>query len=324
MVFTCSVSYGQNVPSTPANQGITLDTNTYLAAIALLLLIPILALSRTFISTAKHYYSNKIKSGNLKLIVPLGFILACTSLFGEGTTPSASPGVSGNVMTFLLLMVIGAELILLVFFAQKTSGYIRKIELNAGNISEEFDLFHWLKEKWVYTLSAVIILLAAGIFLYQRHLNNEFEKVIAMKEARHDEFIRTVANSINESNVTIMTAADIEAGKKTFKSNCAICHKSDGGGLVGPNLTDDYWLHGGTLKEIFHTITNGYPDKGMLPWKTHLSSLEIAQVANYILTLRGTNPPDCKAKQGILFLKDVASTDTLSSKKSKVKLVAKK
>src|SRR6185503_19360785 len=122
---------------------------------------------------------------------------------------------------------------------------------------------------------------------------------------------------IDETNVELMTGPDVEAGKKTFKTTCAICHKSDGGGLVGPNLTDDYWLHGGTLKDIFKTIKYGYPSKGMATWKDQLSCVQIAQVANYVLTLRGTNPPGCKAKQGILFKPEAGSQDKLTANNSK-------
>lgn len=76
--------------------------------------------------------------------------------------------------------------------------------------------------------------------------------------------------------------------------------------MVGPNLTDDYWIHGGSLQSIFKTVKYGVPDKGMISWKEQLTPQQMAQGSNYILTLRGTNPPDAKEKQGELYVPDAA------------------
>ena len=92
--------------------------------------------------------------------------------------------------------------------------------------------------------------------------------------------------------------ARIAAGKATYVKLCQACHAPGGAGLVGPNLTDDYWLHGGTMKEIVHLISVGVPEKGMLAWKAQLSRDEIISAAAYIKSLRGTNPANPKAPQG--------------------------
>ncbi len=84
-----------------------------------------------------------------------------------------------------------------------------------------------------------------------------------------------------------------------------------GEGSVGPNLTDDYWLHGGKIQDIFKTIKYGYPDKGMKSWKDDYSPTQIAQLASFIKTLRGTNPPNAKAPQGELFSDKPVSADSL-------------
>jgi cytochrome c oxidase cbb3-type subunit 3 len=93
--------------------------------------------------------------------------------------------------------------------------------------------------------------------------------------------------------------AALAAGGQTFTSTCAPCHRPDGGGNIGPNLTDDYWLHGNKPTEIVHTITVGVPDKGMPTWGQALSPEQIARVAAYVLSLHGTHPPDPKAPQGV-------------------------
>ncbi len=107
------------------------------------------------------------------------------------------------------------------------------------------------------------------------------------------------ANKINENNVEITKdAAELKTAGILFKSTCAPCHGENAQGIVGPNLTDAYWLHGGTVKEIFKTIKYGVPDKGMIAWEKTIRPQQIAELASYILTLQGTNPSGAKAPQG--------------------------
>jgi cytochrome c oxidase cbb3-type subunit 3 len=94
--------------------------------------------------------------------------------------------------------------------------------------------------------------------------------------------------------------AALSSGQQTFKTICAQCHAPLGGGGVGPNLTDDYWLHGATISDLVKSVKYGYPAKGMVPWLGQLSEEEIINVASYALTLRGSNPPDARAPQGDL------------------------
>ena len=86
----------------------------------------------------------------------------------------------------------------------------------------------------------------------------------------------------------------ISQGQQTFANLCAPCHRADGGGLVGPNLTDDYWIHGPNFADNVKTIWNGVPEKGMITWKGVLKPDQVLAVASYIYTLRGTNPANPK------------------------------
>jgi len=95
--------------------------------------------------------------------------------------------------------------------------------------------------------------------------------------------------------------AKVKAGRELFQVRCIACHGAAGQGIIGPNLTDEYWLHGGKLAEITHTITNGVPDKGMPPWGPVMSSEQIHFVVAYIRSIRGTNPAGAKAPQGELY-----------------------
>lgn len=101
-----------------------------------------------------------------------------------------------------------------------------------------------------------------------------------------------------ETFVVMTDAASISEGDAIYKKNCSSCHGGVGEGGIGPNLTDKFWLHGGTHDQIIHTIVYGVPEKGMISWKPLLSKQEILKVASYIETLKGTNPANAKAPQG--------------------------
>lgn len=104
----------------------------------------------------------------------------------------------------------------------------------------------------------------------------------------------------------------IANGQKVFMSNnCGSCHRNDGGGNgIGPNLTDNYWIHGGLVKNIFTTIDKGVVEKGMPAWGKVMSPKDVRDVAFFVMSLQGTNPPDAKAPQGDLFKPETAPADT--------------
>lgn len=90
----------------------------------------------------------------------------------------------------------------------------------------------------------------------------------------------------------------VEDGKETYTAYCASCHAPDGGGLIGPNLADAYWLHGGAITDIYKTVANGVLEKGMPPWGKTLKPAQLAAVVAYVHTLKGTTPANPKAPQG--------------------------
>ena len=95
--------------------------------------------------------------------------------------------------------------------------------------------------------------------------------------------------------------AALAAGETIFLSKCASCHGQLGEGGVGPNLTDRYWVHGGSISDIFATIKYGVPEKGMISWQSQLRPKNMQQVASFIKTLEGTDPPNQKDKEGTLY-----------------------
>jgi cytochrome c oxidase cbb3-type subunit 3 len=100
--------------------------------------------------------------------------------------------------------------------------------------------------------------------------------------------------------IAVTDPAQLAAGKETFVRVCSQCHGRVGEGGVGPNLADDYWIHGDGINNVVKSIKYGYPQQGMVPWRGTLSPEEILNTASYVLTLRGTNPPNAKAPQGDL------------------------
>lgn len=138
------------------------------------------------------------------------------------------------------------------------------------------------------------------------------EYIQEMSAAQQEkELIMKSGSFINETNVTLLTSPeDLKAGKDIFTTNCIPCHGANGEGTVGPNLTDDYWIHGGGIKNVFSTISNGVPAKGMITWKAQLNPKQIQTVASYVLSLHGTNPPNGKAPEGQIYKEESISKDS--------------
>lgn len=126
-------------------------------------------------------------------------------------------------------------------------------------------------------------------------LKVDYEKAAVLKA----EYLRVSANNVDENTVVMMGPEEIAKGAMTFKANCAVCHGEKGeGNTVGPNLTDEYWLHKGGIKDVFYTIKYGFPEKGMKSWAADFSPVQIAQLASFIKSLQGTHPLNAKEKQG--------------------------
>ena len=158
---------------------------------------------------------------------------------------------------------------------------------------------------WVYLFYGTIAFSIFYIWFY--HFNGtgklqEDEYKMELVEA--EELAKLQANKVDENSVELLTGkTQLENGSAIFQKNCAACHGKLGEGGVGPNLTDNYWLHGGDIKSMFKTIKYGVPAKGMIPWQAQLSPSQMQEVASYIKTLKGTNPPNRKAPQGDVFNK---------------------
>jgi cytochrome c oxidase cbb3-type subunit 3 len=186
------------------------------------------------------------------------------------------------------------------------------------------ELDNRLPPWWLYGFYLTIIF--AGLYLYRYHVAksaplSKEELTIALDQAAADkeEYLKKSASNVDENTVTYLTSpADHEAGQKIFTTICAACHLADGGGSVGPNMTDNYFIHGGGIKDIFKTIKYGYPEKGMKSWKDDYSPTQIAQLASYVKSLVGTKPAKGKEPQGVLYDEKASAAPATDTTKAKV------
>lgn len=169
------------------------------------------------------------------------------------------------------------------------------------------ELDNRLPPWWLYLFYGGIIFGAIYMVKYEMlggdDQETELRKEIAQAKIDIAEYKKHAPDMLDEKSVVLLTdAAALASGKTIYTNNCAACHRADGGGQIGPNLTDDHWIFGGDVKNLFHTITNGGRDgKGMVAWKGTLKPTEIQHVASYILSLQGSNPKDPKAAEGELW-----------------------
>lgn len=157
---------------------------------------------------------------------------------------------------------------------------------------------------------AVLYLLNYHVFKSGKLQLAEYATEVSEAKAEVDAYLKKSGNQVDENNVTLLTDKKaLEEGATLFKEKCAQCHLADGGGLVGPNLTDDYWLHGGDVKSIFKTIKYGVPAKGMIAWQSTFSGKQMQVLAAYVKSLHGTKPATPKEPQGDLFTEGESATE---------------
>ncbi|MFZ1791405.1 MAG: cbb3-type cytochrome c oxidase N-terminal domain-containing protein [Saprospiraceae bacterium] len=180
------------------------------------------------------------------------------------------------------------------------------------DLGHEYDGIRELDNRlppwWLYIFYGTILFAVIYSYLYiftdkGQTQAQEYEYAMEVSADEKRAFLSQQANAIDENSVVALTdEVALKEGKAIFTSTCAACHGQGGEGGVGPNFADKYWIHGGSIKNIFTTVKYGVPEKGMISWQSQLSPSAMQKVSSYILTLGGTNPPNQKEKQGTLYV----------------------
>ncbi len=344
-------------PASPST-GMHLDMDTALFSIAFTLAIVIIALLGVLRSSIKYYFNTKSNSNTLKAIlwIIMLFYTSQEAIAQQAAaTPGAATSFKFllSVQGWILLIVIAIEIYALILIRKWIRFYtgIESYEkmnvqlekkpswwerINAfKSIDSEGDIdtghnYDGIREldnitpPW-FTAAFMGTILFAAVYLYRYHIAQsaplqikEYEAAMKIAEQEQALYLSEKGDQIDENNVQLLAEGQYEEGKSIFKSACAVCHGDKGQGLVGPNLTDDYWIHGGSVKDIFTVIKYGVMDKGMRTWKDEYGASQIAQLTTFIKSLKGTNPPGAKAAQGTLYV-EPATTNQAGADTTKAK-----
>jgi cytochrome c oxidase cbb3-type subunit 3 len=177
----------------------------------------------------------------------------------------------------------------------------------------------WWKYGFIITIGfAFVYLLNFHVLGNGKNPTEEYAAEMTNARIAKEAYDANNKDKIDEANVPLADAAGIAIGKEHFLANCVACHGTKGEGGAGPNLTDDYWIHKGSLNDVFHTLKVGYAEKGMQSWAIKFNPKEMSQIASYVKSLKGTNPPNPKAPQGDIYVEasgaTPAATDSLKTK----------
>jgi len=166
--------------------------------------------------------------------------------------------------------------------------------------------------KWLFYITivwSVAYIVIYHVFDSMPLQTAEYEQEVAVADAAARAYKASQPVEAIDVNTLVYTKDDvlIQKGKGIFDMNCNSCHRADGGGAIGPNLTDAYWLHGGDTKEVFHTIQDGVLEKGMPAWGKTMSPQEVRDVTLFVMSLQGTSPANGKGPQGTLYVPPAAA-----------------
>lgn len=266
------------------------------------------------------------------------FLMTSNPVFAAGSGDELIKGLNNDVVLIIAFTVVISLLLLLLFALYLTLYMVLSQNIKEDQVAEEdkeksaFLQWFWgnfnaakpvAKEKeimlshnydgireldndlppwWKYMFYATIIWSVFYMYYYHKGGTgtiDEYKAEVAQAEVIKAAYMEKMASSINEENVTVLSdAGALSAGKTLFLENCKTCHGENGQGLSGPNLTDDFWIHGCDIKSIYKTVKYGVQAKGMLAWQSKLTPKQMQDVSSYIVSLRGTNPEGAKEAQG--------------------------
>lgn len=308
----------------------SVSTNTMLSVVAGALLFVIVLLSFTLSSAMDYYKLKKSKAASMILLAILTFFSTSTAFGQAAVAPAPASTSNGDGFLFyILIAIIVIEVGVILYFLKLFSDLTGINEVSASGEKQTWwdkinafkpmdkeaslDMGHSydgireldnITPPW-FTATFLASILFAVVYLYRYHVAHsaplsaeEYEISVKDAQAKVDAFMKTSGSAIDENNVKMADATGIADGKGIYTTNCIVCHGDKGQGIVGPNLTDDYWIHGCSMSDIYKTVYHGVVDKGMTEWGKMLTPTQIQNVASYVKSLHGTNPAGAKDKQG--------------------------
>jgi len=233
-------------------------------------------------------------------------------------------------LLFYVLIVLDGDLSSILAVLTRMKNYVVPPESENGmEMDEDFDGIRELDNRvppWFNYLFYGSIVFAL-VYMADFHILKssklplgEYQEELTAAGLQRQILIAT-QGSIDESKLTVLTdPAAVKSGMENFTKYCVSCHGTEAGGIVGPNLTDKFWIHGGGVKDVYTTIKIGVPAKGMISWELVFTPKQIQELASYVLSLQGTSPVVAKAPEGTLWVaRDTTavavSVDTLNVKK---------
>lgn len=302
-----------------------------------LLLFAVLILGNVLINLAKLSLEKAQKAkGALTVLL----LLSVSAAFGQDAPKEAAASTPYIFNTNLIMaaVVLLAEIMAIVFLVLRINEFLNELsdkkeeakpiafhlpkifdKLNASVAIEEEgkvmtdheydgirELDNDLPPWWKYGFYVTIVWAVAYLFYY--HVSggplstDEYNSEVAAAKIEVEEYMKKNALNVDENSVKMGDASMIAEGAKLFGENCVACHGAKAeGNTIGPNLTDDYWIHGGSIQDVFKTIKYGWPAKGMRSWQESFSPVQIQQLASYVKSVHGSNPENAKEPQGELY-----------------------
>lgn len=344
----------QEAATSPASTAGTLATADMLwwviIGIGGILLLSILFLSRVLLNLV-GLVLEKQKAN--KVIPLIFFMLASSAMYAQQAEPAATAPAGPNAWNWNLIMavsVLAMEFVVIAILLTKINSLLRELsgpratassfslhmprlfdKMNASvavehekdvlldhNYDGIQELDNNLPPWWKYGFYLTIVY--AVVYLFYYHVaggpTSTDEYATEMQEAKiaTEDFMRKNALNVDEKTVSLADASGILDGKEIYTGNCAACHGAGGEGGVGPNLTDAYWIHGGSLPDVFKSVKYGWPAKGMKSWQADLSPIQMKNVVSYIHTLQGSNPANAKAAQGDIYEEQKSDSTATAAK----------
>lgn len=157
----------------------------------------------------------------------------------------------------------------------------------------------WWKYGFYITVAvAILYIFNFHVFEYGKDPEQEYLAEMEQGKKMEEAYKAKTKNLVDENNIVLADAVGIAEGQAIYKQSCVACHGQNGEGGIGPNLTDEYWLHGAAMNDIYKTIKLGYPEKGMQSWESMFTPVQIKNLASYVKSIKGTKPANAKAPQG--------------------------